>query len=190
MPNQLIDFLKRHHAIPEADEPLIEAATEYRHYKKGEYLFEAGKVCREMFLICSGIVRIMTTNEAGNEITHFFIREGRLCSILNSFNNGIIATENILAVNDAEVIVLTRSRLDKLFEQLPYLKSLINQITQQSLLDKIAVRNAYLGQDAATRYKAFIEQQPDLVREVPLSEIASYLEITPQSLSRIRKNIR
>jgi len=190
MATQLITFLKQHQAIAANDESLIEAATERRFYKKGQPLFKAGRVCREMFLVCSGILRIMTINEAGNEVTHFFVGEGRLCSILNSFNNGIIAKENILAVSDAEVIVLTRAKLDNLFERLPYLKSLINQITQQALLDKIAVRNEYLGQDAASRYRTFMAQQPDIAREVPLSEIASYLEITPQSLSRIRKNIR
>lgn len=190
MSSRLIHFLKQHHDIPLADEALIEDATENRQYKKGEYLFKAGKVCREMFLVCKGILRIVVATEAGTEVTHFFIREHRLCSILNSFNNGTVAKENIQAVNDCEVIVLTRSKLDKLYLELPYLKPLINQITQQALLDKIAARNAYLGKDAATRYKTFIAQQPDIALQVPLSEIASYLEITPQSLSRIRKNIR
>jgi CRP/FNR family transcriptional regulator, anaerobic regulatory protein len=190
MASPLVTFLQQYQAIPATDQPLIEAATEHRFYKKGEFLFEAGKTCRELFLVCSGILRIMVVNEAGNEVTYFFVREGRLCSILNSFNNGIVAKENIIAVNQVEVIVLKRARLDRLFEQLPYLKPLINQITQQALLDKIALRNEYLGLDAASRYKTFIAQQPDVAREVPLVDIASYLEITPQTLSRIRKNIR
>ncbi|MFD0793125.1 Crp/Fnr family transcriptional regulator [Mucilaginibacter litoreus] len=190
MTSTLFTFLQQYRPIPAADEALIEAATEHRFYKKGEVLFEAGKICRELFLVCSGILRIMIINEAGNEVTYFFVREGRLCSILNSFNNGTIAKENILAVNNVEVIVLKRAKLDQLFEKLPYLKTLINQITQQALLDKIAVRNEYMGLDAASRYKTFMAQQPEIAREVPLSDIASYLEITPQSLSRIRKNIR
>jgi hypothetical protein len=67
---------------------------------------------------------------------------------------------------------------------------LINQVTHQALLDKIAIRNAYLGQDSTTRYKTFMANQPEIASKVPLSDIASYLGITPQSLSRIRKNIR
>jgi CRP-like cAMP-binding protein len=65
---------------------------------------------------------------------------------------------------------------------------LIDQITQQRLLDKIQLRNSYLGKDAATRYKLFMTQQSDIALRVSLQDIASYLEITPQSLSRIRKN--
>src|SRR6202012_5778853 len=83
MSNQLINFLNQYCPIPSTDEPLIEAATEYRIYKKGDYLFKAGKVCREMFLVCKGILRIVADTEAGTEVTHFFIRENKLCSILN-----------------------------------------------------------------------------------------------------------
>jgi CRP-like cAMP-binding protein len=67
------------------------------------------------------------------------------------------------------------------------MNELIDRITYQRLLDKIQIRNAYLGQDSATRYKLFMEQEPDIALRVPLKDIASYLEITPQSLSRIRK---
>jgi len=190
MPNALISFLKQYHPIPADDEPIIAAAAEYRAYKEGDYLFKSGKVCREMFFVCKGILRIVVDNENGNEVTHFFIRENKFCSILNSFNNLVIANENIQAACDAEVWAISRAKLDKLYTQLPYLKPLINQITHQALLDKIAVRNAYLGQDSTTRYKTFMANQPEIASKVPLSDIASYLGITPQSLSRIRKNIR
>ena len=73
---------------------------------------------------------------------------------------------------------------------MPYLKELINGITTQSLLEKINVRNSYLGEDAATRYRNFLMRQPDIALRVSLSDIASYLGITQQSLSRIRKNMR
>jgi CRP-like cAMP-binding protein len=190
MPNPLISFLKQFHPIPADDEPMITSAMEYRPYKEGYYLFKAGKVCREMFFVCKGILRIVVDNENGNEVTHFFVCENKFCSILNSFNNQVIANENIQAACDVEVLAISRAGLDKLFVQLPYLKPLITQITHQALLDKIAVRNAYLGQDSTTRYKTFIANQPEIARQVPLGDIASYLGITPQSLSRIRKNIR
>ena len=143
-----------------------------------------------MFFIGKGVLRIVVINEAGNEVTHFFLKENQFCSILNSFNNQVIAHESIQAACDAEVLAISRAALDKLYNQLPYLKLLITQVTQQALLDKIAIRTAYLGQDSTTRYKMFMMRQPEIALRVPLSDIASYLGITPQSLSRIRKNIR
>jgi len=190
MTNPLIAFLKLFHAIPDADEQLIMAATEIRTYKEGDYLFHAGNICREMYFVCNGVLRIMILNEHGNQVTYFFLKENQFCCILNSFNNNTIAHESISAACDVEVLVFSKASLTKLYAQLPYLKSLIDQITQQALLDKIDLKNGYLGYDSTTRYKMFLMRQPEIALRVPLSDVASYLGITPQSLSRIRKNIR
>ena len=190
MPNQLIKFLKLFQDIPAGDESLIVAAVESRTYKEGAYLFKADKVCREMFFVCKGVLRILVADAQGKEVTHFFLKENQFCSILNSFNNGVIANESIQAACPAEVLAISRADLDKLYAQLPYLQLLINQIVQQALLDKIALRTDYLGKDSTTRYKIFMMRQADIALQIPLSDIASYLDITPQSLSRIRKKIR
>jgi len=100
------------------------------------------------------------------------------------------ATEGIEAACNAELIVLKKQKLLGLYEKLPYLKELINGITTQALLEKIQIRNAYQGEAAAIRYKSFLLRQPDIALRVSLSDIASYLGITQQSLSRIRKNVR
>ena len=101
-----------------------------------------------------------------------------------------MAEETIQAACNTEVLVITKTRLLDLYKKMPYLQTLIDQITQQRLLDKIQIRNTYLGQDAMTRYKLFMMRQPDIALRVSLKDIASYLEITPQSLSRIRKNLQ
>jgi len=190
MTNPLIAFLKLFHSIPQADEALIIAATETRNYKEGDYLFHADNICREMYFVCNGVLRIMVLNEHGNQVTYFFLKENQFCTILNSFNNNIPAHESISAACDVEVLVFSKASLTKLYSQLPYLKSLIDQVTQQALLDKIDLKNGYLGYDSTSRYKMFLMRQPEIALRVPLSDVASYLGITPQSLSRIRKNIR
>ena len=139
---------------------------------------------------CQGILKIVSVNGKGNEVTQFFVKEDHFCTILNSFNNQVPAHESIKAACDTDLIVFPREQLWQLYTQLPYFQSLINQITQQTLLAKIQVRNSYMGEDAATRYQQFLQQQPDIALRVPLSDVASYLGITQQSLSRIRKQIR
>lgn len=190
MPNPLISFLKLFRDIPADDEQLIGSAFEYRHYKEDEDLFKAGKICRELFFICKGVLRIMAIDANGTEVTHFFLKENQFCSILNSFNNHVAANETIQAACDAEVMAISRPGLDKLYLKVPYLKPLVTDIIQQALLDKIDIRTAYLGQDSTTRYKMFMRRQPEIALRVALSDIASYLGITPQSLSRIRKNMK
>ena len=131
----------------------------------------------------------MVRNEKGNEVTHFFLKENQFCTILNSFNNAVPAEESIQAACDTNVLVINKGKLQSLYEKLPYLKSLIDEITQQALLEKIQIRNAHLGHDSATRYKLFMMRQPEIALRVQLGDVASYLGITPQSLSRIRRNM-
>jgi CRP-like cAMP-binding protein len=191
MASPLITYLQTFRPIPEADEQLILGAFKTRNYAEGDTLFAGGgSVCRELFFVCQGVLRIVMLTEDGKQVTHYFLKENQFCSILNSFNNQVSADECIEAACDADVLAVSRNDLSNLYTQLPYLKTLMDQIIQQGLLDKIQLRNTYLGHDAATQYQLFLTQQPEVAARVSVSDMASYLGITPQSLSRIRKNIR
>lgn len=187
---QFITFLQKYKPIPAYDRQLIADAFELRLFKEGDTLFESNHICKQLFFICNGVLKIVIINEKGNPVIHYFLTGNRFCTILNSFNNNVIATESIQAACDTWVLAISKNRLLALYEKAPYLSQLIDYITHHALLDKINVRNAYLGHDSAGRYQLFLERQPDIALKVPLTDIASYLGITPQSLSRIRKNIR
>jgi len=189
MGNPLTTFLNLFRNIT-CDEEQIVAATAHRRYKEGDVLLKEGSIAKEMFFVVSGVLKITSVNEKGNDVTYFFLKENQFCTILKSFNGQVPAGESIVAACDVEVLAIGQDKLQDLYRQLPYMKELITQIIQQRLLDKIEIRNAYLGSDAATRYQLFIMREPDIALRVPLTDVASYLGITPQSLSRIRKNIR
>ncbi|WP_221284833.1 Crp/Fnr family transcriptional regulator [Mucilaginibacter sp. SP1R1] len=190
MNNPLIKFLQLLRYISEADSAIITSHFEHKYFKEGDYLFKGHRVCNELFFVCKGVLRIVTTNEKGIDITHFFYKENQISTILQSFNEGTPTEPGIQACCDAEVLVITKSKLLALYQQLPYMKGIIDKINQQHLIEKVRVRNSYLGEDAENQYKLFIMQQPDIALRVPLKDVASYLGITPQSLSRIRKNIK
>lgn len=188
--NPLIAYLKTIMHIPEGDEQIITGHFEIRHFKEGEYLFAGdGRVCREMFFVCNGVIRIMSHNESGVELTHFFYNENKFCLILQSFNDETPTPAAIQASCDTDVLAISKSKLLELYDKLPYLKSVIDKINQEHLIEKVNIRNAYLGLDAEGQYKLFMAQNPDIAHCVPLKHIASWLGITQQSLSRIRKNI-
>lgn len=149
-----------------------------------------GMLPGSFFFIANGILKITSINEKGNHVTQFFLKENQFCSILSSLNDNTPAEESIICACDCELLVITKSKLLSLYKQLPYFEVSIKQLTTQTLLSKIQTRNAYMGEDALTRYKKFISRQPDIALRVPLVDIASYLGITQQSLSRIRRNIR
>jgi CRP-like cAMP-binding protein len=190
MISPLINFLRLLRHISEEDEAIIATYFEHKFFKEGDFLFKGHRVCTELFFVCKGVLRIVTNNDKGIDITHFFYKESQICTILQSFNDATPTDPGIQAACDAEVLVITKSKLLALYEQLPYMKEIIDKINQQHLIEKVRIRNSYLGEDAENQYKLFIMQQPDIALRVPLKDIASYLGITPQSLSRIRKNIR
>lgn len=182
-------FLSQFRDIPEAEFELICSYLQRRKAPEGTMLLEEGNTARELFFVVSGILKIVSVNEKGNEVIQFFIKENKFCTILYSFNNGVPAHEGIVAATAIDVLVFSRQRLNELFGKLPYFKGMVESITHQALMDKIKFRNTLMGEEATTRYLKFVSQQADIMLRVPLSDVASYLGITQQSLSRIRRNI-
>lgn len=183
-------FLQQLHPMPDEHWQLLSGGLCVQELKEGTVLLAQGKIARELFFICEGVVRLVKYTSEGEDITMFFLKENRCAAVLDSFSKNIPSDYTLEAACDISVIALHREYLLRLYEKIPYLEALINTITQQGLLEKIRTRNEYMGLDASQRYRHFLQNEPDIVSRVPLSTIASFLGITPQSLSRIRKNGR
>ncbi|WP_418122664.1 Crp/Fnr family transcriptional regulator [Chryseobacterium sp. PTM-20240506] len=182
-------FLNSIGEISTQDFDLICQYMEIKEMGVGTILLQEGKIAKDLFFVLDGILKIVSTNEKGNEVIHFFIKENKFCTILYSFTDEVISREEIIAATSARVLVFSKKNLNELFEKLPHFKNLIENIIQKTLMEKIKARNHLMGEEATIRYHKFISDHPDLMLKVPLSDVASYLGITQQSLSRIRKNI-
>lgn len=169
---------------------LIRASSAERHVPEGEYLLHPGHTARELFFITGGILSIVVEHETGRDATCYFLKENQFCTILESFHRETPAEEGIRAACAARVVVFRRDALLALYERLPGLQVFVDQSANRTLLEKVRIRNAYLGLDAATRYQVFLERQPEIARRVSLGDAASYLGVTPQSLSRIRRGLQ
>lgn len=173
-----------------ADQQHFAAAWQGRSAAEGEMLFRAGPACPELFFIEQGVLRIVAQSRPGKDITHSFRREGQLCTILPSFEAQVSTALSIQAACPVRVLAISRARLDALYQQVPSLRALFGQLTQHQIIEKLALHRAYLGQDAAARYETFLAREPEVARRVPQQMIASYLDVTPQSLSRLRQRVR
>lgn len=189
MYHQLFEFLRFSAHIDEEIEETIKSAVYIRSAKEGEVILAAGNHALELYFVEQGILKITKLNNKGNEVTHFFIKENKLCTIMDSFNNGTVAPESIIAATDVQLIVFEKNKLEQVYSLFPNFKYELGEIMRNALLQKILVRNSYLGEDATSRYRLFMEKQGDIATRVSMGDIASYLNITPQSLSRIRRNL-
>lgn len=189
MIHPFIQYLQTSRPVSTEEAALLLSSFETRTVKEGTVLFKGGRICHELFFICNGVLRIVVTNDKGITVTHFFLSENQFCTILHSFNNGVPAEEGIEAACEATVLAISKTGLTALYKRLPWLQEIIEKAAHQRLLVKIRTRNVYLGEDSSTRYRLFLDRQPEIASRISLKDTASYLEITPQSLSRIRKSM-
>lgn len=171
-----------------ADQQHFAAAWQARSAVEGEVLSWAGPACLELFFIEQGVLRSVARPPQGKEVTHSFRREGQFCTVFTSFEAQIPTPLSIQAACPARVLAISRARLEALYQQLPPLRELFARLTQHQLAEKLDLHRAYLGQDAAARYETFLARQPEVAGRVPQQMVASYLGVTPQSLSRLRRS--
>jgi CRP-like cAMP-binding protein len=165
---------------------LITSKGKETELKKDEYFAEAGKVLNQVCFTIEGILRICYYNNKGEEITKIFIEEKHLLYNLKN----VPSTEYIQAATDCKLLVFSNLDWKEISDTILGWDTIIQKITTKSLAQKLERVSPLVAQDAKTRYLEFMEKYPTLVNRIPLSYIASYLGITQQSLSRIRKNIR
>lgn len=157
--------------------------------KKGEIFLKAGQACHHFYFVQKGLVRLYYLDLDGNEITHWFSTANMLITSPFSFMK---KEENILsfeALEDSTLTLIDRNQW--------------NAIISRAKLGEVAIRNLYADfamtlsrrvmsihtQTAEERYLKLLEEHPYLIQKAKLNHIASYLGVTPQSLSRIRKNL-
>lgn len=188
MYQQLFDLLEQYGNIPEQDKELICGFFSLYEVKESTHLVEPGTFSNVLYFICEGVMKISILNEKGSLITYYFLAENHLCTILNSFHNDSQSEVYLSAVTDAKLLGIPKKDLLELYDRLPYFKGMIDEVLQEMMMRKINIRNTYLGIDATERYTTFLATQSSIALRAPLSDVASYLGITQQSLSRIRKN--
>jgi CRP-like cAMP-binding protein len=186
----LITYIMSRRPLTGEEKAEITSHFQAGHFKEGDYLFRGGRVCNKFFFIVSGVLRMVAVNDKGVEVTHYFVGENQFCTNLASFNNETVAEDSIQCCSPAMILTIQKSELLALYRKLPFMEDLIEKVNQQRLLEKIRLKNIYSGEDSAGRYRLFLSEQPEIAGRVPLSHVASYLDITPQSLSRIRRRLK
>ncbi|HSF55473.1 MAG TPA: Crp/Fnr family transcriptional regulator [Algoriphagus sp.] len=184
--NEFIEYILQFGSLNKQQIELISSKGKEVHFEKEEYFAEAGKVLKQVGFIIDGILRISYYNNKGDEITKIFLEERHLLYNLKN----VPSTEYIQAITPCKLLVFSNTDWKELSDTILNWDNIILKITSKSLAQKLEKVSPLISQDATTRYLEFLQKYPNLVNRIPLSYIASYLGITQQSLSRIRKNSR
>lgn len=155
---------------------------------KGEIVVHVGDNQNEIYFIISGLLRSYYIDMNGNDVTHFFPRKGTLCCAEALFSEGP-SKHCIEALEDCDVLAIKVSDFKELIEDIYCMKAYM-KVLEYSFRYKIERESSFLLKSATERYLDFKNRYPELEGRTHQAYIASYLGITPVSLSRIKRAIR
>lgn len=156
---------------------------------KDDYFSEAGKIPRQVGFIAEGVIRGCYYNNKGEEITRCFISENSLVADYLNFEAGAYSSEYLQASTACRLIVFSKQSWEEFSHTIVGWDNIKSKMVQSCLFQK-SRKGPVISQNATTRYLEFLENYPSVINRVSLAHVASYLGVTQQSLSRIRKSIR
>jgi CRP/FNR family transcriptional regulator, anaerobic regulatory protein len=167
----------------------LEAQHTPASYKKGDYLIKEGQLCGQVSFVLKGLFISYFENDRHKRIRGFFA-ENSYVSDYRSFLARQAATTTVQAVEDCEVLQISRQRLDACYAASPVYERWGRLMAEQSYVAMFDRLQAAVLLSPEIRYRQLLLRQPDLAGRVPQYMIASYLGITPEALSRLRKKMR
>lgn len=189
----MIDRLKQYIAnqVQVSEEELEQFSNLFKHkkVKKKELLLREGDICHFEGFVIKGLFRVYHVDQEGSEQILYFAQEDWWITDIDSFTNRKPSVLNIEALEDSEVLYV--SEKDKVFayDHFPWTEKLFRIMTQKThiALQRRMIEN--LSKNADQRYKDFTERYPALLQRLSNLQIAAYLGITHEFLSKIRKKI-
>ncbi|VAW28256.1 cAMP-binding proteins - catabolite gene activator and regulatory subunit of cAMP-dependent protein kinases [hydrothermal vent metagenome] len=169
----------------EAVMPFIET----RNLKKNEYFVREGEIARYISFTQNGYLRVYY-NHDGDEITRDISPLHSFVTALPSYISQTPSYEIIQAITDCELFVIYHDNLEFLYDSYSNWQRVGRRVIEEMFVQTQSRIYAFITQPADVRYKEMMKQFPDIFQHVPLQYIASYLGITSQSLSRLRRSVQ
>lgn len=156
--------------------------------KSGEYIIEEGEVCRKILFLQKGCIAMIYERDHKSFIKDFIFKND-FASVYESVLSKAPARYSLKAVNDCQFQSISLNALEKAYQEIPILKTVAAKLTESAYLNVTKRLESLITLSAEQRYLDLLEQRSNLLSEVPLYLIASYLGITDVALSRIRRKV-
>jgi len=160
---------------------------EKENIPKNTMLIEQGQVSKKLYFIENGMGRSYYLKEDGKEVTQWFFGVGKFMSSVDSFFQQIPSIYYLEILEDSTVYSISNENMDLLFYKYHKMEKLGRLVSIEMLTKVVNKLNAIQFQTARERYEYMLAEFPDISYRVPLGHIASYLGMTQETLSRIRK---
>jgi CRP-like cAMP-binding protein len=187
MTDDIIAFITRYIPLSEEEISIIHEQNLIKSYKKDTVLLSEGEYAKECYFILQGCVRSYFLIDGEEKTTDFYTESQAITPI--SYTQKEPSTYFLSCLEDCIIALGSTERNKKLVEKIPKLESLISQMNSELLIQKQISFDSFKSLSPEQRYLTLLETRPDLFNRAPLYHIATYLGITPVSLSRMRKRV-
>lgn len=184
-------FQKFNEKVPltQAEQELIKHYLKPKKLRKKQYLLQEEDVCKFIAFVEKGVLRSYSVNEKGIESIIQFAPEGWTIADLYSFLTGEPATYNIDALEDAELVLISKTAHEALLKELPKYETYTRLQVTGAYIAMQRRLTSIISLPLEERYAAFMALYPDIMQRVPQHMIASYMGVTPETLSRVRRRL-
>ena len=156
-------------------------------FQKGEVILKEGEVCKNIYWVVKGLVRQFYFKN-GKELTEYMAVENTICMSIESLFKELPSHQQIQAIEPSIIFALPKAKLEKEAVRNVNIQMLYRKILEESLILSQVHADMLRFESAQERYAKLVKRSPQLVLRAPLVYIASYLQMTPETLSRVRNS--
>lgn len=188
MQNELIKYISKFISLDEEEAKVLAEHNPVRTFKKGSYLLREGEITDKCWFVLKGCVRQFHIID-GSEKTTFFYTENQAIAPTSNYEKQIPSDYYLSCVEDTIASVTNLRSVPEMFKKYPKFESLTLVFMGQDYSQTKESFAKFKTSSPEDRYLHLLENRPDLLQRVPQLHIASYIGVTPESLSRIRKRV-
>ncbi|HLR76023.1 MAG TPA: Crp/Fnr family transcriptional regulator [Balneolaceae bacterium] len=189
MYEQLYESITEHVSLTNDEWKMCKNNFRPKRMLKRQFLLQAGDVCRELAFVEKGALFSFSIDAKGNRQVMRFAFDGWWIADMRSFLIKKRSTLNIEVLEDSELLILDRENHNKLLQKIPAYERYHRIILQNALVALQTRIESGLGLSAEEKYKRLMDHNPEFMNRVPLKLVASYLGLSPETLSRVRGNM-
>src|SRR5215471_4474898 len=188
--NLLLTNFSRHISLTAEEVDFFTSLLNSKSLSSGEFLLREGEVCKYESFITKGCLKTYYVDENGLDHIVDFLVEEWWADDLYSFFTSTASTSNIQAIENTELLQISKTNLEMLYQKIPKFERFFRILFQNAYISQKTQINLMLSASAEERYILFIKQKPYAEQRFSQKDIASYLGITPQFLSAMKKKIK
>ena len=185
---ELKQFLSQYTDFPDSALTEVLGKFKAKNLHKNDFLLEEGHPCNDFVFVQSGCLRMFYVNEE-TEVSVWFAFAHSSAIEISSFISGKPSEYSIQAIEDSTVLYLPKTELDKLYETHPQMQTMMRKFWEDAIF-QLLKRFTALQKDSAEKRYTDLMNNTDYVQKIPQKYLASFIGVTPTSLSRIRRHIK